>query len=171
MYLGNTTPALNVSLINSFRWRDLSLSVLLDGEFGVDIYNRTRQWAYRENRSKDQDQYGKPDGLKKPVAYYQELYNAAGSSGWFVEDGTFVKLRELSLRYAINPEWLGSFLGGRVSGLDLNLIGRNLFTFTNYSGYDPEVGDESGGSDAIGRVDNVGYPHFRTMTVSLEVTF
>ena len=171
LFLGNSTPDFNVSLTNSFRWRGLSVYALLDGEVGADIYNRTRQWAYRENRSGDQDQFGKSDDLKKPVAYYQRLYNTNAMNGWFVEEATFVKLRELSIRYAVNPDWFGSFLGGRIHGLDINLIGRNLFTWTNYTGYDPEVGNGNGGSNAVGRVDSYQYPNFRTLTASLEIIF
>ncbi|MDE2804172.1 MAG: SusC/RagA family TonB-linked outer membrane protein [Gemmatimonadota bacterium] len=174
LYLGNSTPDFNVSLVNTFRWRGLSLYTLFDGEWGVDIYNRTRQWAYRENRSGDQDQFGKADGLKKPVAYYQRLYNTNAMNAWFVEDGTFVKLRELSLRYSLNPDWLDSIFSGRVTGAELNLIGRNLFTWTDYTGYDPEVGlsdTDGGGSEAVTRVDSYQYPNFRTLTASLQLIF
>ncbi len=172
LYLGNSTPDFNVSVVNNFRWRGLAVYLLFDGEFGVDIYNRTRQWAYRENRSGDQDQYGKPDGEKKPVAYYQRLYNTNAMNAWFVEEGTYVKLRELSLRYTLPPEWLDSIFSGRVTGADVNLIGRNLFTWTDYTGYDPEVGvSASGGSEAIGRVDSYQYPNFRTLTASLQLIF
>ena len=174
LYLGNSTPDFNLSLVNSFRWRGLSLYALFDGEFGVDIYNQTRQWAYRENRSGDQDQFEKADGMKKPVAYYQRLYNTNAMNAWFVEEGTFVKLRELSIRYSLNPDWLDTIFQGRVTGADVNLIGRNLLTWTDYSGYDPEVGqagNSSGGSDAIGRIDDYQYPNFRTLTASLQLIF
>ncbi|MCY3547199.1 MAG: SusC/RagA family TonB-linked outer membrane protein [Gemmatimonadetes bacterium] len=174
LYLGNSTPDFNVSAVNTFRWRGLSLYALFDGEFGVDIYNQTRQWAYRENRSGDQDQFGKPDGMKKPVAYYQRLYNTNAMNGWFVEEGTFVKLRELSVRYSLSPDWVDSIFQGRVTGAEINLIGRNLLTWTDYTGYDPEVGqsgNSSGGSDAIGRVDDYQYPNFRTLTASLQLIF
>ncbi len=174
LYLGNSTPDFNVSVVNSFRWRGLSVYALFDGEFGADIYNQTRQWAYRENRSGDQDQFGKADGLKKPVAYYQRLYNTNAMNGWFVEEGTFVKLRELSVRYSLDPDLLDRVFQGRVTGAELNLIGRNLLTWTDYTGYDPEVGtagSSSGGSDAIGRVDSYQYPNFRTLTASLQLIF
>ena len=171
LYMGNTTPDFNVSLGNTFRWHGLSIYALLDGEYGVDIYNQTRQWAYRENRSGDQDQAGKPDDLKKPVAYYQLLYNTNAVNSWFVEEGTYVKLREFSLRYSLNPDWLDSLVGGRVTGVDVNLIGRNLYTWTDYSGYDPEVGNGNAGSDVIGRVDSYQYPNYRTVSVSLQFTF
>ena len=171
LYLGNSTPDFNVSLSNTFRWHGLSVYALFDGEYGVDIYNRTRQWAYRENRSGDQDQAGKPDGMKRPVAYYQLLYNTNAVNGWFVEEGTFLKLREFSLRYSLNPDWLDSIVGGRVTGVDVNLIGRNLYTWTSYSGYDPEVSNNNGGSEVIGRVDSYQYPNFRTVSASLQFTF
>ena len=171
LYLGNSTPDLNLSFVNSLRWRGLSLYALFDGEFGADIYNQTRQWAYRENRSGDQDQFGKPGGMKKPVAYYQRLYNTNAMNAWFVEEGTFVKLRELSLRYSLNPDWLDTIFRGRVTGAEVNLIGRNLLTWTDYTGYDPEVGNSSGGSDAIGRIDVYQYPNYRTLTASLQLVF
>ena len=171
LYLGNTEPAFNLSFQSNFRWKDLSIYALFDGDRGAKIYNRTRQWAYRENRSGDQDQAGKEDGLKKPVAYYQRLYNTNAMNGWFVEKGDFVKLRELSVRYSLNPEWLDAIFRGRVTGADINLIGRNLITFTDYTGYDPEVANGNGGSDVIGRIDSYQYPNFRTITASLQLIF
>lgn len=171
LFMGNTRPDLNVSWRNSFSWKGLQAYVLLDGEFGTDIYNRTRQWAYREYRSGDQDQFGKPDDLKKPLAYYSNLYNTNAVNSWFVEDGSFIKLREASLRYSFNPEWLDSWFNGRVTGMDINLIGRNLLTFTNYKGYDPEVANGNGGSDVIGRVDSYGYPNSRVFSASIQVIF
>ncbi len=171
LHIGNTRPDLNLSWSNNFRWRGLSVYALLDAELGADVYNRTRQWAYRENRSGDQDQFGKADDMKKPVAYYQTLYNTNAMNAWFVEDGTFIKLREASIRYSLNPEWLDSAFRGRVTGIDINLIGRNLLTFTNFKGYDPEVANGNGGSDVIGRVDSYGYPNSRVFSASLQVIF
>ena len=109
--------------------------------------------------------------MKKPVSYYQTLYNTNAMNGWFVEDGSYVKVRELSLRYSVNPDWLDSIFRGRVTGVDVNLVGRNLFTFTNYKGYDPEVGNGNGGSDVIGRIDSYAYPNFRNFSTTLEVIF
>ncbi len=171
LYLGNSTPDVNVSFTSSFRWKGLTLYALFDGERGATVYNQTRQWAYRENRSGDQDQLGKDPGLKKPVAYYQTLYNTNAMNGWFVEDGSFVKLRELSLRYSLTPSLLDRLTRGRVSAMDINLIGRNLYIFSDYTGYDPEVGNNNGGSQVIGRVDDYQYPNFRTISASIDLVF
>ena len=171
LYMGNTTPDVNVSLVSNFRWKGLTLYALFDGEFGGTIYNRTRQWAFREHRSADQDQFDKPDELKKPVRYYQLLYNVNSLSSWFVESGNFVKLRELALRYALGPGLVDSLFRGRITDVELNLIGRNLLTFTNYTGYDPEVANGNGGSNVIGRIDSYQYPNFRTVSASLQFIF
>jgi TonB-linked SusC/RagA family outer membrane protein len=171
--LGNTTPDFNLGWSNTLRWKSLTFFALFDGEFGADVYNRTRAFSYRDEVSGDQDQSGKPDGLKKPISYYQVLYNLGENSSWFVEDGTFVKLREVALRLSVNPDRVRSWFDGLLDleALSFSLSGRNLFTWTDYQGYDPEVGNGSGGSDAVGRVDEVGYPNFRSISVSLEAIF
>ncbi len=176
LFMGNTTPDFNLSWSNTVRWKNLSFYTLFDGEFGADIYNQTRAYAYRDNRSGDQDQAGKSDAQKKSIDYYQVLYNVNSNSSWFVENGTFVKIREASLRYNFDQSAVQSMFGSLgVTGMNVNLIGRNLLTFTDYKGYDPEVGTggqgSGGGSEAIGRVDNFGYPNFRTISASLEIIF
>lgn len=175
--MGNTTPRFNLRWSNSFRWKNLSVYALLDGEFGADVYNQTRHYSFRDEVGGEQDQYGKPEELKKPIPYYQLLYNVNANSSHFVEDGTFVKLREASIRYQFDREavqgWFGGVLG--LDGLSINVMGRNLLTFTDYLGYDPESGTSSqgsgGGSVVIGRVDDFGYPNFRTISVSIETIF
>lgn len=171
LYLGNTNPDLNFGLMSSFRWRGLSVYALLDGQYGGVIHNSTRVRAYRTHRSPDQDQAGKPDELKKPVAYYQTLYNNSRISSWFNERGDHIKLREVSVRYRVRPEWLDSLFGGRVTDADINLIGRNLLTITNYLGYDPEVGLGQAGSAVVGRIDHYGYPNYATFSAGLRLVF
>lgn len=165
LYLGNTWPDLNFSMTHTFRWRGLSVYALFDGEIGVDIYNGTRQWAYRDNRGGDMDQGGKPDTHKKPVVYHQLLYNTNADNDWFIEPLNFMKVRELSIQYSLNPEWLDAIFAGRVTGAEINLIGRNLYTFTDYKGFDPEVGG------IVYRTDNYQYPNPRRVSASLRLTF
>lgn len=163
--MGSTTPDFNLSWGNTFRMGNLSFYALLDGEFGKDVYNQTRAYAYRDNRSGDQDQGNKPQNLWKNLDYYQDLYNVNQASSYFVEDGTFVKLREVALTYRFATETVDRIFGGTLGGLSMNLIGRNLLTITDYTGYDPEAGSILGGTD------NFGYPNFRTFSASLEILF
>lgn len=171
--LGVTQPDFNLSFSSNLNWKGVGLYALLDGSFGFDVYNLTGQWAYREEMAAAVDQAGKPETEKKPVKYYLDLYDIAAVNNHFVEDGTYMKLRELSLRYTFNQDQLRRM---RIPGSDrisLGLIGRNLLTWTNYSGYDPEVGNPYSefGSAVIDRFDGYQYPNFRTLTGGVEISF
>jgi TonB-linked SusC/RagA family outer membrane protein len=167
--IGNTLPDFTLSLSNTFRYKNLQVHALLDWDVGADIYNGTAQWAYRELKHGIVDQVGKPEGQMKPLGYYPALYNVNEISSHFVEDGTYLKLRELSLRYTMDEDQLGGALG--LTRASLSLIGRNVLTFTDFTGYDPEVGSGTGGADAIGRIDNYQYPNYRTFSASVELVF
>jgi hypothetical protein len=171
--MGNTLPDFTMSFANTVRWKGLSVYALLDWDYGAEIYNGTAQWGYREWKHGKNDQYGKADGMKKPLAYYSNIYNVNEISSGFVEDGTYMKLREVSLRYTLDQQMLDRLIGGRfkLSQATINIIGRNLYTWTDFSGYDPEVGGNWGGSDAVGRIDSYQYPNYRTITASLELVF
>jgi hypothetical protein len=83
-------------------WRDFTFYGLLGGQVGGNIYNRTKQRMYQYLHSGDADQSGKPDELKKVTDYYDtSLYAGNLINEWFVEDASFVKLRELSLRWRV----------------------------------------------------------------------
>jgi hypothetical protein len=100
------------------------------------------------------------------VEYYVNLYAANDPTDYFVEDGGFVKLRELSVKYRVNPRLVGGTFGRfGVTGATISLIGRNLKTWTSYKGYDPEVGN------AVVRLDSFDYPRYRTFTGSIELVF
>lgn len=171
--MGNTTPNYVANLGSTVTWKGLSLYGLFSSSQGFDIYNETRQWNIRENRAGEEDQGGKPQGLQKPLAYYTTLYDVNNINSHFVENGSYVKLRELSVRYSFDKSQLQALKLGGLSRLTLSLIGRNLYTWTNYTGYDPEVGQSGGvaGSAVIGRFDAYSYPNFRTVTAAVEVVF
>ena len=145
--------------------------VLFDGQSGGNIYNHTRQWGAREAATGDVDQYGKEDGLKKPTIYYRDLYHVNAPNDFYVEDGSYLKLRELAVKYNIAS--LVDLRGFGVSGLNVGIVGRNLFTWTKYKGYDPEVGRGGGqlGSAVNARVDSYTYPNYRTFSFTLDVDF
>lgn len=171
--MGNTTPEFNISMANNITYKGFQLYGLLDAAVGHEIYNQTLQWAYRERRAGAVDQAGKPDELKKPTEYYRTLYAVNAPSSEFVEDASYLKLRELSLTYNFSDDLVSNVFGTVVDGASINLVGRNLVTWTDFRGYDPETGFSGGqaGSAAIGRFDNYNYPNFRTVTGTLQLTF
>jgi len=168
--IGNSNPDFNWGFSNNLRWRNFGLYALFDGQRGGDIYNFTKQWMFQDLRHGDMDMRGKPDAEKVPFAIFtQSLYAGLNSSDYFVEDASFVKLRELSVSYNVGDRLLGSTgLNRIVRGAKVALIGRNLYTWTNYSGFDPDV---VAGGDFNFRVDGFRYPTFRTITGQVELTF
>lgn len=174
--LGNTLPDYSMSFSSTMRYGGLTLYGLVDAVQGFSVYNQPLQWAVFRRTSGLSDQSGVPTEQQKPLSYYSSIYQTSGlrPSSAFVEDGSFVKLREVSLRYTFGQDLISRVPGvNQLDGLSLMLSGRNLKTWTDYRGYDPEVGKAGGntGSAAIARVEGFQYPNFRTWTLGVEVNF
>ncbi|MEX2347594.1 MAG: SusC/RagA family TonB-linked outer membrane protein [Balneolaceae bacterium] len=167
--IGNTNPNFNLSLSSTYTWKGLSIYGLLDAQIGGEVYNLTKQWLFRELRHGDIDQSGKSEADKKTTSYYSQLYNANTINEHFVEDATFLKLRELAVNYTFGNDQLG-MLGNTINRVRLGVVGRNLLTFTGYSGYDPEVSGRTGDASNY-RIDAYMYPTFRTFTGVIEIAF
>ncbi len=170
--IGDVNPDYSFGFANNVRWNAFSLYALFDGQRGGNIYNFTKQWMFQDERHGDQNQAGKADADKIPQSFYSggvSLYNGLVASDYFVEDGSYVKLRELSVAYRLGDRALQVVgLNRFASGIKLALIGRNLLTWTDYSGFDPEV---TSGTDFNFRMDGFRYPNFRTITGQVEITF
>jgi TonB-linked SusC/RagA family outer membrane protein len=174
--LGRSVPDYKVSFSSSASYGGLSLYGLIDSEQGFDVYNQPLQWATFRHTSGQCDQGGVPIADAKPLGYCDALYQTSGliPSTEYVEDGSYVKLRELALRYTVGAGQLGRLPAiNQLSGLTFSLTGRNLYTWTDYRGYDPEVGETGGdtGSAALARVDGYNYPNFRTWILGVELNF
>lgn len=163
--IGDGNPDFRFGISNTIGWRSVQLFMLWDAQVGGDVYNQTRQRMYQYGRHTDVDQAGKPQELKKTTDYYVALYAANSPTDWFVEDASFVKLRELSLKYRLPRAFNAALARLGANQASLSLIGRNLLTFTNYKGYDPEVGT------VLNRLDSFDYPRYRTVTGSVEIIF
>ncbi len=163
--IGDGNPDFKWGVSNSVSWRSFDIYALVDAQVGGQAYNQTNQRMYQWAKSADVDQTGKAQELKKPIEYYVNLYAANNPTDYFVEDAGFVKLREVSLRYRITGRPLSWFSRLGATGASISLIGRNLMTFTDYKGYDPEVGG------TLVRIDSFDYPRYRTFTGSIEFIF
>jgi hypothetical protein len=163
--IGDSNPDYNLGFNSTLRYKGVTLYGLMSIQVGGDIYNATQQRMFQNQRSARQDQSGKADGLKKTVEYYNTVYNTNTVNNYFIEDGSHAKLRELSIQYRLmaNRTPFLSRLG--VQGMTLGLVGRNLWTISNYTGYDPEVGS------VLNRLDDFVYPQYRTITGRIEIEF
>ncbi|HWO17477.1 MAG TPA: SusC/RagA family TonB-linked outer membrane protein [Kofleriaceae bacterium] len=151
--VGNGEPDFRVGWSNIVKTGDWTFGALLDWQQGSDVINLTRLLYDFGGVSKD----------PAAAAVRLEEFNEGNISS-YVEDASFVKLRELSVAYTL-PKRLASQLGP-VRTLTVSAAGRNLLTFTNYSGLDPEVSNF--GNQPIGRnYDVAPYPPSRSFWLSV----
>ncbi len=155
--LGDTEPTFRMSFVNNFTMGDFGLTSLWDWQQGSDVINLTR---YLYDASKNS-----PDYLS---AGMQRQIDIESHAGVYIEDASFLKLREVSVYYEL-PKSVVSQLGPLSSGT-VSLSGRNLVTFTKYSGLDPEVSNF--GNQPIARnIDVAPYPPSRSFWLSLSAGF
>ncbi len=163
--IGDSNPDFRWGISTTLEWKGISLFGLVDAQVGGNVYNRTNQRMYQYFRSGDTDQSGRPEDLKKTTDYYLALYGANLINSRFVETGAYLKLRELSLRWRVPADLLGPIQSVGLRNLTIFAAGRNLFTSSDYKGYDPEVGSP------LQRIDSYAYPQFRTLTAGAEIRF
>lgn len=170
--MGNAQPKFFGSIINDFTLFNLvQVNMQWDFSKGNKIYNVTRQWLYRDRISKDFDLpltiAGEPGAY---VTTYNSLYNSVQPSGWFVEDGSYMRLRNLSfsvdLKNVTKAKW--------AKQLSLTFAGRNLVTFTKYRGLDPEstsTGSQNSGAASlpVRGVDDFSFPNLKSYQFGITV--
>jgi TonB-linked SusC/RagA family outer membrane protein len=173
--LGNTTPSYTLNLSNTFAWRNFQLYGLLSSVQGHVVYNQPLQWAVFQTYAgiMDQSHIANEDD-RKPLGYFSRLYDQLAPNSHWVVDGSYVKLREVQLSYRADRGTLDRvpMLRG-FDGIRFSVTGANLLTWSNYDGYDPDVGSTGGGtgSAALARVDGYSYPPYRTVRFGVEVNF
>lgn len=168
--IGNTTPDFKVGFSNSITFKNIGIYFLFDWVQGGEVYNYTRQLLYFNNRHADRMNYansGKHDNYSNSAS---SLYNAAQATSHFVEDASFVKLRELAISYTIDRNMLAKIgMNNLIDEVKLSVTGRNLYTWTKYSGFDPEVALRTNATNF--RLDEYAYPNYRTFTGAIQVRF
>lgn len=173
--VGNSMPDFSVSFSSNMNFHGIGLYALVNRVQGFSVYNQPLQWATFKRWSGIMDQRNVAEAQQKPLGYFDAMYGVSGlqPSNIFVEDGSFTKLREASVSYRFNSDQLTRVGLGRVHSIGVSLIGRNLLTWTNYRGFDPEVGKTGGetGSSALARVEGYQYPNFRTFTAAIDINF
>ncbi|MFB6231347.1 MAG: SusC/RagA family TonB-linked outer membrane protein [Salinibacter sp.] len=167
--IANTNPDFFYGFNANLDWRNFTVRTLWGGQYGGDIYNFNRHWA--GNNHKQADQRGKSVETKKPVGY-QNAFDAWNNR--YVEDGTYLKLRELAVNYTFDSQFLEQTFGSSygIDDVTIGITGKDLLTFTGYSGWDPEVGSGRGsGITNKVRIDYFRYPNYRSFQANLEINF
>lgn len=158
--IGDPNPDWFGSLINEFTYKNFAFKVQLEAVQGFDVFNWNRRLLdnviFGGGAGVGEELLGnKPKGTGSVQANIFEE---------FVEDGSFVKLREISLSYTFRPEKLG------LQSLKLSLVGRNLISWDDYSGLDPEI-NTTGQSNGVRGFDFAAVPIPRTFQIGVNATF
>lgn len=191
-YIGNPYPAFTFGLTNDVTYKNLSLSVLLIGSSGNKIYNAFRygylnparvyefgnvlQESYKGYARIGLDAYGEPTLLNTEATvprYGGGNGNWSRASDRFVEDGSYIRVKNISLSYQLSEKIINKIK--YIGGLRILFGVQNAFTFTRYSGFDPEVGIDVGHHSDVSRrtfgVDVGQYPQVRSFIFNVRATF
>ena len=156
--LGNPNPDYTASLVNEVTYKKASLRIQLDAVQGVDVFNA--DWRTRQGVGNGKEAEKEQTGVY-PRGYISSFYGTVEQ--WRIDDGSFVKLREVSLSYVFGN-------CKKIKDITLSVSGRNLISWDNYKGYDPEV--NSGGQSTILRgIDFGSVPIPKTYSVGLSAKF
>jgi TonB-dependent starch-binding outer membrane protein SusC len=169
---GDPNPKFNMSFINNFSYKNfLTFSMQWDWVYGSHLYNQTKSWMYRDGISSDYENPITIDGQTQAyTAFYRGIYQAGANNGtkdYFYENASFLRLRNISLGFDVARCFNLKF----ANRLQLVLSGRNIFTSTKYTGYDPEVSSGSSNSAFDRGVDHNTIPNTKQYSVGLNVGF
>jgi len=172
-HFGNPNPDFTLGINLNVNYKNFDISTVLYGSFGNEILNETRY--FQDFYPQFQNAKSIPllteswlptrTNAKYPIVENNSYFSTNGViNDFYVEDGSYIRIKQLSVGYTIDPVKLKKY------GIDkarVYLQGANLFTLTNYSGLDPEI---SGSSTSFG-VDHGNYPPARTFNVGVSLTF
>ena len=191
-YLGSTQPDYIASTLQTFRYKNFSLTALLDTRQGQMKYNQFANFMaafgvskLTENRTEtivfdgvkaDGTSNAKavylgqakgPDGVDYGNGYYRNVYR--GITENFVEDASWVRLRTLSLSYSLPAKLLATTKV--LKGATISLTGNNLWLSTKYSGFDPESSSFTASDNASEGFSGFTYPGVRSFLATVNLQF
>tara|TARA_R110000751_G_scaffold87039_2_gene172797 strand:+ start:4206 stop:7355 length:3150 start_codon:yes stop_codon:yes gene_type:complete len=174
-FIGSPHPDVQLGLNLNFTYKNFDLGMFFNGSFGNDLYNLTKyktlffnQAAYNKDSAVLNAWSPENTDSSIPRLSLDDPNNNIRPSSYYVEDGSYFKLQNMQIGYTFEPQYL--------SGAKLRVFGQatNLFTLTNYSGMNPQIGLQNYSSSNrnldIG-VDRGIYPPSRTFTFGINATF
>ena len=171
--LGDNNPLFTAGFSNSFRYKNFTLDVQFTGSYGAEVFSFYKRMCgiYHGDRNGLIEQLGRWQSKDQPGdgIHFRPTRTPSGwqrdpSSAW-VQDASYLRLRNLTFGYDFDQKMIEKM---KMKGLRLYVTGQNLFTITNYVGYDPETSSESGLSQGG---DYLGYPAARSFIIGANITF
>lgn len=177
VFLGSYLPKFTYGLNYGASYKNFDLSLFFQGVQGNKIFNASRIISEGMVRL-----FGSSTEVLKawtptntntsvPRAISGDPNQNARPSGRWLEDGSFLRLKNLAIGYSIPESSLQNLTKGAVSSFRVYVSSQNLFTFTKYKGYDPEVGNRTPGTSLTYGIDFAVYPQPRSFQVGVQVGF
>lgn len=172
-YLGSNHPDFVAGMTNNFSYKNFTLGVQFTASYGAEVFSFFKRMVgiYHGDRNGMIEQVNRWRSPENPGdgIHFRATRNPTGwqrdpSSAW-VQDASYLRLRNVNLAYTVGENVLNRL---NVSGLRLYITGSNLFTITNYTGYDPETSSEGAGLTKGG--DYLGYPTSRSFIFGINLT-
>lgn len=171
-FIGDVNPDYTFGFTNNFKYKRFDLSIFINGVQGNDVINMNSKFNANlgSNKNITQEMWdgawaaGKDNSNATHPKVMRQFFRNFLFSRRFVEDGSFVRVKNVTLGYNVPLK------SKTISALRVALGANNLFTFTKYSGYDPEV-NSYGDNPALFGVDLGGYPNSRTFNFSVRCNF
>lgn len=172
-FIGNPHPDFSYGLNTAFKYGSLELTVFFQGVYGNDIFNVERYYfyGYHGDNNAVQGLIESSYSSDNEDAPYTRLTNAIDYnqnyrvSDFYVEDGSYLRLKNLQLGYTFPEELMEKI---KIGALKVYLSGYNLITLTKYSGFDPEIGVED---NTFMGIDRGSYPQARTYIAGIIMDF
>ncbi len=170
--IGRAFPKMTGGWNNTFTYRGFTANIFFQGVFGVDKLNYTRAAALSGSGDARQfilaeiRDYYRPGNEASDVPAFTRTYQPFTQSSRFLENGSFVRLKNISLVYDIPTAFLGNKVNGRIF-----VSGVNLWTITRYKGPDPESSNVGSGTDTAIGIDYASYPNSKTYTLGINLSF
>lgn len=171
--IGNPNPKFTYGLTNTLNYKNFDVSLFVFGSYGADIFNYTRRQteglknAYNNQLTSVLNRYTESNPNGSLPRFNQWHNNNLRISDRFIEDGSFLRIQNLAIGYNL-PKGIVS--KAKIANAKVYASVQNLYTFTSYSGYDPELGALNNRVTFM-NVDNGHYPNPRTFTLGANIEF
>ena len=172
-FIGSPIPDYTINIINDIAYGNWDFSLFFRGVFGNEVYNMLKRdiagtgaWHNQSIIVQDRWTPTNPDGTE-PRATGFDPNNNRRVSDRFVEDGSFIRLQNISIGYTLSTQLLEKI---KISRLRVYASGQNLLTLTDYSGYDPEIGSFNQ-NPLVNGVDNGRFPVAESFTIGANINF
>lgn len=172
--VGDPNPDWIAGLNNTFSYKGIELSVLFQGVFGNEINNgaggfMSASFDWFDNQTRDQlDRWQKPGDITNVPQLRLGYGNGIGASSRYVEDGSYVRLKNLTLAYNLSSAILTRL---KIKSAKFYVTGVNLATFTKYKGWDPEVNTDYRASSRNQGGDFYAAPQIKSLTFGISLGF